>query len=257
MGRIFLIIIIICLGFVSTENVYAAEIHDSIWYKIKHHKCENISKKQPRSIAEKENKDNLPPPTGDVSIIIDTERRTLTVFNDNEPYKTFKVAVGKPETPTPIGNWKIVRKAKNWGDGFGSRFMLLDVTWGLYGIHGTNKPYSIGGEESGGCIRMFNWTVEEIYPWVKTGTTVTIVGNPFGHLHQPWKVLVNGDNGSDVVLVQERLKKWGYYQAKCDGMFGPGTERSLIKFQKEHKLPVTGQVDEQDYAALGLLKKGG
>jgi hypothetical protein len=241
------------LGLISPIDIAAAtEIHDSIWFKIKNHKCESFSKKTNKNFLAKATEKKQSSPTGDVSIIIDTQRRTLTVFNDNEPYKTFKVAVGKPDTPSPIGNWKIVRKAKNWGEGFGSRFMLLNVSWGLYGIHGTNKPYSIGGEESAGCIRMFNWTVEEIYPWVKVGTPVTIVGNPFGRLHQPWKVLVNGDNGSDVVLVQERLKKWGYYQGKCDGMFGPATEHSIFQFQKQQQLPVTGQVNAKDYEALGL-----
>ncbi len=252
MRRYLLIILLFFLAFRYPEAVYAKEVHDSTWYKIKQHNCETFTGALPRSTAQKEGKKKYPPPTGDVSIIIDTQRRTLTVFNDNEPYKTFRVAVGKPETPTPIGNWKIIRKAKDWGDGFGSRFMLLDVTWGLYGIHGTNKPYSIGGEESGGCIRMFNWDVEELYPWIKVGTPVTIVGNPFGRLHQPWKVLVNGDKGTDVVLVQERLKKWGFYQGKCDGIFGWGTEQGLKKFQKVYKLPETGQVDEDDYAALGL-----
>lgn len=249
----FLILIILGLGLISPIDIATAkEIQDSTWYKIKYHKCENLSKKTNKNIAKKEAEKKLPPPMGEVSIIVDTQRRTLTVFNDNEPYKTFKVAVGKPDTPTPIGNWKIVRKAKDWGDGFGSRFMLLNVSWGIYGIHGTNKPYSIGGEESAGCIRMLNWTVEELYPWVKVGTPVTIVGNPFGRLNQPWKVLVNGDNGSDVVLVQERLKKWGYYQGKCDGMFGPATEHSIIQFQKQQQLPVTGQVNAIDYEALGL-----
>lgn len=191
-------------------------------------------------------------PQGKVTVLINTQNRTLTVLNDNLPYKQFKVAVGKPETPTPLGNWQVIRKARDWGNGFGTRFMLLDVVWGLYGIHGTNKPYSIGGQESGGCIRMFNQDVETLYPWVQVGTKVIIVGNPFGALHESWKILVRGDNGADVVQVQEQLAKWGFYTGKCDGIFGYGTEKSVKEFQQKNKLPVSGQVNEAMYQALGL-----
>ena len=44
----------------------------------------------------------------------------------------------------------------NWGGGFGTRWLGLNVPWGIYGIHGTNQPWSIGTQASAGCIRMFN-----------------------------------------------------------------------------------------------------
>ena len=71
------------------------------------------------------------PPPGEKVNVIDTVRRTLTLFNDGEPYHQFPVAVGKYETPSPIGNWKILRKATNWGTGFGTRWMGLSVNWGI------------------------------------------------------------------------------------------------------------------------------
>lgn len=41
-----------------------------------------------------------------------------------------------------------------------------------YGIHGTNRPDSIGRAASHGCIRMRNADVEELFELVKLGVTV-------------------------------------------------------------------------------------
>lgn len=39
----------------------------------------------------------------------------------------------------------------------------LTLTGGEYAIHGTNKPSSIGGYVSYGCIRMFNQDITDLY----------------------------------------------------------------------------------------------
>ncbi|MGE5391816.1 MAG: L,D-transpeptidase [Deltaproteobacteria bacterium] len=108
------------------------------------------------------------------SIIIEVEKRRLH-FRSDTLTKTYPVAVGKPSTPTPIGNWTIVQKAMNPGGPFGARWMRLSVPWGGYGIHGTNNPKSIGRAVSHGCVRMYNKDVIEIYPLTPIGTPVTIV----------------------------------------------------------------------------------
>lgn len=191
------------------------------------------------------------PPRGEKLIIIDTSKRMLTLFNDNEPYHQFPVAVGKHETPTPIGNWKIVRKATNWGTGFGTRWMGLNVNWGIYGIHGTNKPFSIGGYQSHGCIRMHNKHVEQLYPWVSAGTPVIIVGNPFLYMDAPYKILRRGDKGSAVMEVQGALKRLGY-DLIVDGIFGYGMEKAIIQYRKDAGLPNDNSANEQVYKSLGL-----
>jgi len=107
-------------------------------------------------------------------IIIEVEKRQLH-FHSDELVKTYPVAVGKPSTPTPLGNWTIVQKAMNPGGPFGARWMRLSVPSGGYGIHGTNNPKSIGKAVSHGCVRMYNNDVIEIYPLTPLGTPVTIV----------------------------------------------------------------------------------
>ncbi|MGO5074960.1 L,D-transpeptidase [Clostridium sporogenes] len=108
-------------------------------------------------------------------IVINRQAHTLTLFRNNNVYKTYKVAVGKPSTPTPKGTFKIINRAINPGGPFGARWLGLNAPYGDYGIHGTNTPSSIGKSVSNGCIRMFNNQVIELSNLVPIGTTVTIV----------------------------------------------------------------------------------
>jgi lipoprotein-anchoring transpeptidase ErfK/SrfK len=50
----------------------------------------------------------------------------------------------------------------------------LTMRGGEYAIHGTNRPASIGGFVSHGCIRMFNSDIRELYRLVRIGTTVVV-----------------------------------------------------------------------------------
>lgn len=192
-----------------------------------------------------------PPPPGEVRIYVNLSERKLTVYSDEIPYKSYPIAAGKPETPTPVGYFKITSKEK-WGEGFGTRWMQIDVRYGKYGIHGTNKPWSIGGFESHGCIRMHNRHVEEIFEWVKIGTRVHIDQGPWGELGgRP--TLRFGVKGTAVVTVQRRLAELGYYTIWVDGIYGRGSIEAVKKFQAEYGLKATGVVDQATYDALGLI----
>jgi Uncharacterized protein conserved in bacteria len=104
---------------------------------------------------------------------IDIKKRVLKLFYDNNFVKQYPVAVGKSSTPTPLGHWTIIMKGL-WGEQFGGHFMQLSVPWGIYGIHGTNKPWSIGKAVSHGCIRMYNTDAAELYNLVSIDTLVYI-----------------------------------------------------------------------------------
>jgi len=197
-------------------------------------------------------KSEVPPPKGRVDILIDTRRRLLTVLADGEPYRRYAVAVGKRETPTPIGNWGVKRKALNWGTGFGTRWIGLTVPWGIYGIHGTNKPYSIGSYASHGCIRMNNKNVEEIYPWVQKDSRIIITGNPFIYRVPNFRLMRHNERGSDVMEIQRLLKRHGYYNGPIDGIWGGGMEEAVIKFRKDKGMRYDNAVDAGVYEALGI-----
>lgn len=188
------------------------------------------------------------PPPGKVELTIDVLKRTLTVFNDGVPYKQYKVAVGKSDTPTPIGEWQVVWKDYHWGTGFGSRWMGLNVPWGTYGIHGTNKPWSVGRFASHGCIRMHNRSVEELFEWVPIGTPVKIVG-PAVKLKRNLK---QNMAGPDVVVAQKQLRELGLYNGRADGIFGPSTTEAVNALQEKNGLAVTGIIDKDTRRVLGF-----
>ncbi|HVY20452.1 MAG TPA: L,D-transpeptidase [Bauldia sp.] len=54
----------------------------------------------------------------------------------------------------------------------GAAAMVL--TGGEYAIHGTNRPGSIGGFVSYGCIRMYNADILDLYSRVSVGTPVVV-----------------------------------------------------------------------------------
>ncbi len=187
------------------------------------------------------------PPPGDVALTINLDTRTLTVFSDGIPYHVFPVAVGKESTPSPLGEWTVVQKGENWGGGFGTRWIGLNVPWGIYGIHGTNKPGSIGSPASHGCFRMFNRDVEQLFHWVQVGTPVGVIGTP-SRLE-----LYVGDRGYQVMEVQARLRELGLYQGKLDGVFAGELTQAVAAFQQAQGLPPDGNVGPVVYRALGLL----
>lgn len=53
-------------------------------------------------------------------ILVDVEDSKLFLFENNELIKTYKCSGGKISTPSPIGTWTIISKAK-WGEGFGRK----------------------------------------------------------------------------------------------------------------------------------------
>lgn len=185
-------------------------------------------------------------------IVVDIDARRLTVYSEGKPFKSYPIAVGKPSTPSPVGNWKIIDKGM-WGGGFGTRWMGLNVPWGKYGIHGTNRPGSVGTAASHGCIRMFNHHVEELYNWVRYGTPVKIIAGGYGDIGYFRPHLSRGSTGAAVKEVQCQLRDFGYYSGGLDGIFGYQTEQAVKKFQEDHGLEVTGTVDQKTYDALGVI----
>lgn len=200
-----------------------------------------------------ENRIKSNPNYENLALLIDIESNFLFVLNldDNEVVKTYSIASGKFDTPSPIGNWKIMNKEK-WGKAFGTRWMELNVPWGKYGIHGTNNPNSIGYAASHGCIRLKNSDVEELYQLVKIYTPVNIVGGPFGSFGNGFRTLTPGDRGADVYYIQKVMKSKGYFPFSPDGVYGENMKKYVIKYRKDYKLWMTHNVDRGFCNSLGI-----
>lgn len=50
----------------------------------------------------------------------------------------------------------------------------MTLAGGEYAIHGTNRPNSVGGYVSYGCVRMYNEDISDLYQRVSVGTAVVV-----------------------------------------------------------------------------------
>lgn len=123
-------------------------------------------------------------------ILINIPARSLRLYENNNCVAMYPVGVGRIETKTPAGFYKIVEKIENptWVDPGDTSVAIssgpdnpLGYRWlgigGNYGIHGTNKPSSVGHYVSNGCVRMVEADVEKLFDKVDVGTEVQIMYN--------------------------------------------------------------------------------
>ncbi|MBR2054254.1 MAG: peptidoglycan-binding protein, partial [Clostridia bacterium] len=138
--------------------------------------------------------------------------------------------------------------------GFGTRFMGLNVNFGDFGIHGTNKPASIGGHFSHGCIRMRIPDAEKLYSLTGYGTKVIIDGGPYGAFTNGLRTLSPGDRGSDVKEMQLRLIRHGFLHGWPDGVFGENTKKAVIAARQHFGLPTGDTADYTLLTKLGIMQ---
>ena len=123
-------------------------------------------------------------------IYINAASRLMLLYDDNTRLAMYHLGLGKVSTPTPTGYFQINTKEIDppWINPDDPEFEVpsgpdnpLGYRWmqisGNYGIHGTNRPESIGGYVSNGCIRMHERDVEELFDAVEVGTPVEITYN--------------------------------------------------------------------------------
>ena len=129
----------------------------------------------------------IPVAADSVRIVINVPAKRLSLIEGGTLVRAYPVAVGRPWTPTPRGQFRILQKAKDptWapkgrrpvppgpGNPLGHRWMRISPDG--YGIHATNEPESIGQARSHGCIRMSREDAEDLFDRVVLGTPVEIV----------------------------------------------------------------------------------
>jgi len=184
-------------------------------------------------------------------IFIEIEDKTLYLLENGKCIKEYTIASGKSGLPSPLGCWKIVDKG-DWGEGFGGRWMGLDVPWGTYGIHGTIFDESIGSAASHGCIRMLSDDAAELYRIVPLGTEVVIVNGPFGPFGRGFDEINPGDRGADVLAIQQRLKQLGFYSGALDGIYEDELKDALHRFQRANKLTADNTIDRKTWLKMGF-----
>ncbi len=132
-------------------------------------------------------------------IVINVPSRTLELWRAGHLIQEYSVGVGASKSMmTPPGVYTVDDKIINpiWehpykapgesriGSGeknpLGTRWIgFHSGGGGVYGIHGTNEPNSIGKFVSHGCVRMKNRSVEDLFELVDFGAKVTVTYNRF------------------------------------------------------------------------------
>lgn len=69
-------------------------------------------------------------------------------------------------------------------------------------------------------------------------------------------VISQGSRGETVKLIQQKLKRWGYYKGAVDGIYGPATKAAVKYFQSKNGLKADGIAGNQTLAALGVSTGG-
>jgi lipoprotein-anchoring transpeptidase ErfK/SrfK len=127
-------------------------------------------------------------------ILLDLQRREISVVLDGRMRGSWPVAIGDPKTPTPQGGFSILTKKVNpiyVSNKSGQRQELSGPTSpigdrylafhrnsrGEFGIHGTPWPHWVKTRAavSNGCVRMLNAHVQQLYNHVEVGMAVEIM----------------------------------------------------------------------------------
>jgi len=117
-------------------------------------------------------------------LVVDRSRLTATLYRDGRRIFVAPVGVGRPEWPTPNGEFYVRDRLSGFGDpfygpvAFGTSARSAVLTdWpdgGFVGIHGTNEPGLIPGHISHGCVRLRNEDILRLSRLMPVGTPVTI-----------------------------------------------------------------------------------
>ena len=79
---------------------------------------------------------------------------------------------------------------------------------------------------------------------VATGVSAPVRNDPIADLIAPSK---------RVLAIQRALSDFGYGQIKPSGAYDPETRTAIEKFERDHKLPVTGQISERFVRELAAM----
>lgn len=122
----------------------------------------------------------------DTRAVVDLTNRTLQVFEGDRQIFEAAVGIGSPASPTPTGLFfitdavRITNPSGPWGPyAFGLSARSDTVTEfnggdGIIGIHGTNRPNSIGEAQSLGCVRLPNDVMLALSELLSVGSPVTV-----------------------------------------------------------------------------------
>jgi peptidoglycan L-alanyl-D-glutamate endopeptidase CwlK len=157
---------------------------------------------------------------------------------------------GKPNWNAPNSVWMAI----------GAEGEKQRLEWGGSWKKFIDKPHlQLGGLSIKQCFTLFKkGGLEDVWAeatrqlgGAKPTTTPSSTTPPKPQPPPAERMLVRRDRGEDVRLVQTRLVALKFLNSKgVDGVFGPGTEEAVRKFQASKKLKADGKVGPKTRVAL-------
>lgn len=132
-------------------------------------------------------KEKLRIPLDPVHVLVDLSARFLLYYHGDEVVCAWPVTIGR-EGKTIPGHYKVGQKKAEpmWfpqgqrpvpfgepENPLGTRWIAWEGSNGL-GFHGTSEDDQIGEEASDGCIRLWNWAVEELFEILPMGSDIRV-----------------------------------------------------------------------------------
>ena len=111
-------------------------------------------------------------------IDVDISEQRLTAYEASEPVRTTLVSTGLPNTPTPVGQFRIWIKLR-FDDMAGADYYIEDVPYVMYfhegyGLHGVTWHGNFGHPMSHGCVNLPTPEAEWLFDWADVGTLVNV-----------------------------------------------------------------------------------
>jgi len=111
-------------------------------------------------------------------IDVDLSEQRLTAYEASTPVRTMLVSTGLPQTPTPVGQFRIWIKLR-YDDMAGEDYYIEDVPFVMYfhegyGLHGVTWHGNFGHPMSHGCVNLPTEEAEWLYGWADVGTLVDV-----------------------------------------------------------------------------------
>ncbi|SFL43642.1 L,D-transpeptidase catalytic domain [Pelosinus propionicus DSM 13327] len=108
-------------------------------------------------------------------IVVNLTSLRVSYYEDDALITEYSVGIGKTDTPTPPGTYQVIEKLvfeQLAAIDLGSRRLVLSSAKTC--LHGSwNGP--VEGYVSGGCVRMYNQDIEELFEKVEIGTPVIMI----------------------------------------------------------------------------------
>ena len=208
-------------------------------------------------------------------IVLNVAAKKVVLYSNGVATKEYPVGVGKTLTPTPLGDFKIVRRISNpaWVNPYRQSKVIapgetnpigqywlgfaLNKKSQEYGFHGTTDLNSVGKASTHGCIRMYPDDIKELFNLASVGTPVHVIYNPVEVMEYQNKLFVRAHPDIYNYMTDEEYMKFAKNQLSGANLV---REQNLYKAiankdAKDYFIGWTGaeQLNEQEQ---GPVEKG-